>query len=52
MKRWLLLAACCLAAVGRAGAWGQKGHDVTACIAEAHLTPEAAERIERILGGR
>lgn len=52
MKRWLLLAVCCLAAVGRAGAWGQKGHDVTACIAEAHLTPEAAERIERILGGR
>lgn len=32
-------------------AWGQKGHDVTAYIAENHLTPEAAEKIDRILGG-
>lgn len=32
-------------------AWGQKGHDVTAYIAENHLTPEAAEKIDKILGG-
>jgi len=32
-------------------AWGQKGHDVTAYIAENHLTPEAAEKIDRVLGG-
>lgn len=32
-------------------AWGQKGHDVTAYIAENHLTPEAAEKIDKILSG-
>lgn len=32
-------------------AWGQKGHDVTAYIAECHLTPEAAEKIDKVLGG-
>lgn len=32
-------------------AWGQKGHDVTAYIAECHLTPEAAERVDKVLGG-
>lgn len=31
--------------------WGRVGHDVTAYIAENHLTPEAAERIDKILGG-
>ena len=50
MKRILLLIACLLA-VRSAAAWGQKGHDVTACIAECHLTPEAAERIDKVLGG-
>lgn len=33
-------------------AWGQKGHDVTAYIAENHLTPEAAQRVAEVLGGR
>lgn len=50
MKRILLLIACLLA-VRSAAAWGQKGHDVTAYIAECHLTPEAAERIDKVLGG-
>ncbi len=50
MKKILL---CCfaLAAVFNAHAWGQKGHDVTAWIAEQHLTPEAAAAVDRILGG-
>lgn len=37
-----------LAALG----WGQKGHDVTACIAERHLTPQAAAMVDSLLDGR
>lgn len=50
MKKIVVLLACALFA--RDGfAWGQKGHDVTASIAECRLTPEAAERIDKVLGG-
>ncbi len=50
MKK-LILAGACLLFVHGAFAWGQKGHDITAYIAENHLTPEAAEQIDKILGG-
>lgn len=50
MKKFLILL-CCVSASTGALAWGQKGHDVTAYIAECHLTPEAAERVDRMLGG-
>lgn len=50
MKKTLLLA-WCLLSVYDLWAWGQKGHDVTAYIAECNLTPEAAERVDKILGG-
>ena len=33
-------------------AWGLKGHDVIACIAEHHLTEKAKENIDKILGGK
>ena len=33
-------------------AWGQKGHDVVAYIAENHLTEQTAQRIAEVLGGR
>lgn len=32
--------------------WGQKGHDVTASIAEAHLTAEATAMVDSLLDGR
>lgn len=32
--------------------WGQKGHDVTACIAEKHLTPVAKSVVDSLLEGR
>lgn len=32
--------------------WGQKGHDVTAFIAEKHLTPAAKEACDSILKGK
>lgn len=50
MKR-LMLFCLALTAALNAFAWGQKGHDVTTCIAERHLTPEAAAAIDRVLGG-
>lgn len=50
MKKIFLLISCLLMAESLF-AWGQKGHDVTVCIAECHLTPEAAERVEKVLGG-
>ena len=50
MKK-LLLSVCCLLAAQQVLAWGQKGHDVTAYIAECHLTPKAAKKIDKVLGG-
>lgn len=47
----LLVIVCCLLAARDVLAWGQKGHDVTAYIAECNLTPEAAEKIDKVLGG-
>ena len=35
-----------------ASAWGQKGHDVTAFIAEQHLTPTARLKVAELLKGR
>lgn len=32
--------------------WGQKGHDVTAAIAEAHLTPDAQAMVNDLLEGK
>lgn len=32
--------------------WGQKGHDVTACIAEHHLTPTAKHAVDSLLEGK
>lgn len=51
MKRFLLFPALALTALS-AMAWGQKGHDVTACIAEHHLTPTARHAVDSLLSGR
>lgn len=42
----------CLLHVTQVLAWGQKGHDVVAYIAECNLTPEASEKIEQLLDGK
>ena len=51
MLRTLFISLLCLLGTTRAQAWGPKGHDVVAYIAECNLTPEAAEKIDKILGG-
>ena len=43
----LLLASIC--AVPSAHAWGCKGHQTVALIAEKHLTPEARQSVEKLL---
>lgn len=50
MKR-LLVVCLSLLLAHEALAWGQKGHDVTAYVAENHLTKRAAKRIAAVLEG-
>lgn len=51
MKR-LLLSLTLPAIVFSGWAWGQKGHDVTASIAESHLTPATKAAVDSILEGK
>lgn len=48
----LILAGCALWLPVTAGAWSQKGHDVVACIAEAHLTPATKSMVDSLLSGK
>lgn len=50
MKKLIIFALCLFCAKSLL-AWGQKGHDVVAYIAECHLTPKAAEKVDKALGG-
>lgn len=43
---------CVVAVNVSAGAWGQKGHDITCAIAEQHLTRKAQKQIDRIFDGK
>ena len=51
MKK-LILTLVASASVLLASAWSQKGHDVTAYIAECHLTPRTRAAVDSILGGK
>lgn len=51
MKRLFITPIICLTALV-ALAWGQKGHDVTAYIAEKHLTPVAKKAVDSLLEGQ
>jgi hypothetical protein len=54
MNPRLVLLACFLAllpfTVPSASAWGCKGHQTVALIAEKHLTPEARQMVQKLLG--
>jgi len=51
MKRQLISLACALTAMC-GWAWGQKGHDTVAYIAEQHLTPATKAAVDDLLDGR
>lgn len=51
MKK-LFLAAVALASALTAFAWGQKGHDTTAAIAERHFTAATADSVAALLDGK
>lgn len=48
----ILIGALAIAGALNAYGWGQKGHDVTAFIAEKHLTPTAKAVCDSLLGGK
>lgn len=52
MKRFSLVSLFFTAFVAVAFAWGQKGHDAVARIAERHLTPVTKAALDSILDGR
>jgi hypothetical protein len=47
--RALLAAAALLAVAPLAHAWGDEGHEVVALVARSHLTPHAAQAVDRLL---
>lgn len=47
-----ILTLVCLCSVLMSWGWGQKGHDVTAYIAEQHLAPAAKEAVNDLLDGK
>lgn len=51
MKKYLLTLIFATTALA-AAAWSQKGHDVTAYIAERHLTPRTLAAVDSLLDGR
>ena len=51
MKKLIITLLAALPAL-LASAWGQKGHDVTAYIAERHLTPVTRAAVDSIFDGR
>lgn len=51
MKKVILTIVCVLGFLN-ASAWSQKGHDVTAYIAEKHLTPATKAAVDSILDGK
>lgn len=51
MKRLLITALVAMCFISEAFAWGQKGHDVVAYVAECNLSPRVAKRVTRVLEG-
>ena len=52
MKNILIATAALAMGVLQATGWGQKGHDVTAAIAERHLTPATRAAVDSLLDGK
>ena len=52
MKRFTFASLLMVFIASVAMAWGQKGHDTVAAIAERHLTPATKAALDSILSGR
>ncbi len=51
MRKFVLSIILSFAVILNALAWGQKGHDIIAYIAECHLTEQARAEVDRLLAG-
>lgn len=51
MRRFLITLVFSFAVILNAQAWGQKGHDIIAYIAECHLTDDARAEVDRLFAG-
>ncbi len=51
IKQILLSLTLSLLVIFNASAWGSKGHDIIAYVAECNLTPEAKAEVDRLLKG-
>lgn len=52
MNKFIITAVCSTCFASTMFGWSKKGHDVTAAIAEAHLTPEAGAMVDELLDGK
>ena len=50
--RQLLILLCTILCFAQASAWGPKGHDTVAHIAEKHLSKKTLRNVEEVLGGK
>ncbi len=50
--KFFFLSSALVAATLPSFGWGQKGHDLTAHIAERHLTPATQRAVDEILDGQ
>ncbi len=51
MKKHILILVLCLATIMQSFAWGGKGHDITAFIAEQNLSKKAKKQVVELLDG-
>ncbi len=51
LRKTIITILLSLVVVLSASAWGQKGHDIIACVAQRHLSAEAQAEVDRLLSG-
>ncbi len=51
LRRYILSIILLLSCLTNANAWGKKGHNIIAYIAECHLTPAACAKVDTLLSG-
>ncbi|MFI3283314.1 MAG: S1/P1 nuclease [Rikenellaceae bacterium] len=51
LRRTIISILLSVVVVFSVSAWGQKGHDIIACVAQRHLSAEAQVEVDRLLSG-